>query len=104
MRVRRKATVPPMANVVSTKPSPPGPAGRKTEPGPPPQRRPSAAGLGEYLHGVREELAKAKWPTKAELYQLTKVVLGVIFAVALYVGALDMALGWITQRFLGFGK
>ena len=92
-----------MANVVSTKPSPPpGPAGRKTELGP--QRRPSAAGLGEYLRGVREELAKAKWPTRAELYQLTKVVLGVIFAVALFVGTLDMALGWVTQRFLGFGE
>jgi len=92
-----------MANVVSTKSGPPpGPAGRKTEIGP--QRRPSVAGLGEYLRGVREELAKAKWPTKAELFQLTKVVLGVIFIVALYVGGLDVALGWITQRFLGFGN
>ncbi len=67
-------------------------------------RGPSLSGFGEYLRGVREELRKAEWPTRPELIRLTQVVLAVIFVVALYVGALDRGLSWVTTRFLGFGE
>ena len=67
-------------------------------------RGPSLSGIGEYLRGVREELRKAEWPSRAELIRLTQVVLAVIFVVALYVGTMDSLLSWITMRFLNFGK
>jgi preprotein translocase subunit SecE len=58
----------------------------------------SRGGLGEYLRGVREELKKAVWPTKDELVRLTQIVLLLIAVVALYCGAIDGALGLITNR------
>jgi preprotein translocase SecE subunit len=58
----------------------------------------SASSFQEYLRGVREELLKAKWPTRAELIQLTQVVLVLIAVVAAYCGGLDFLLGLITNR------
>ena len=60
----------------------------------------SWAGFMEYLAGVREELKppRTTWPTRAELFQLTKVVLVIIFLVAIYCGALDGAMSFVTDR------
>ena len=66
------------------------------------RRGPTWSGIIEYLRGVREELRKATWPTRAELIRLTQIVLAVIAIVAVYVGALDAVLSWITRR-IGFG-
>jgi preprotein translocase subunit SecE len=65
---------------------------------------PSLQGIAEYLRGVREELRKAVWPTRAELIRLTQVVLAVIAVVAIYCGALDAVLSFITSRWLGYGR
>ncbi len=83
------------APAANTKPSP-RPGGDAA----PAQR----GGLGEYLRDVRAELKKAQWPTKPELIKLTRVVLGVITIVALFCGALDAGLGWLTARLFGFGQ
>ena len=58
----------------------------------------STSSISEYLRGVREELLKAKWPTRAELIQLTQVTLVLIAIVAAYCGGLDFLLGLITNR------
>jgi preprotein translocase subunit SecE len=58
-------------------------------------------GLGEYLQGVRTELKKAEWPSRAELIRLTQVVLILITVVAIYCGSLDFLLGLITNRLFG---
>lgn len=55
-------------------------------------------GFTEYLQGVRTELKKAEWPSRAELIRLTQVVLILITVVALYCGGLDFILGLITSR------
>ncbi|MGC4046495.1 MAG: preprotein translocase subunit SecE [Armatimonas sp.] len=60
-------------------------------------------GFVDYLKGVREELKKAVWPTRAELIRLTQIVLLLITIVALYCGALDSILGLITSRIFNKG-
>jgi preprotein translocase SecE subunit len=61
----------------------------------------SGGGLAEYLRGVRAELKKAEWPSRSELFQLTRVVLLLIVIVAVYCGTLDGLLGLITNRLFG---
>jgi preprotein translocase SecE subunit len=85
------------APAANTKPAPQRPGGSD---GASAQR----GGLGQYLRDVRTELKKAQWPTKPELIKLTRVVLGVITIVALFCGALDAGLGWLTGRLFGFGQ
>lgn len=79
--------------------TPPGPARAGAR-----RRGPSLRGIVEYLQGVREELRKAVWPTRTELIRLTQVVLAVIAVVAIYCGALDAVLSFITSRWLGYGR
>ena len=52
----------------------------------------------EYLRGVRAELKKAEWPSRAELIRLTQVVLLMLFIVAVYCGVLDSLLSLITHN------
>ncbi len=56
--------------------------------------------LMTYLAGVRYELEAPRtvWPTRAELFQMTRVVLVILFVVAVYCGALDGVLSFITDR------
>jgi preprotein translocase SecE subunit len=61
----------------------------------------SGGGLVEYLRGVRAELKKAEWPSRAEMFQLTRVVLLLILIVAVYCGSLDGLLGLVTNRLFG---
>lgn len=63
-----------------------------------PARIVDAGGLVEYLRGVRSELKKAEWPSRAELIRLTQVVLILITIVAVFCGGLDGLLGLITNR------
>jgi len=58
----------------------------------------SGGSVVEYLRGVRSELKKAEWPSRAQLFQLTRVVLLLILIVAVYCGALDGLLGLVTNR------
>ena len=52
-----------------------------------------------FLHEVMVELKKTTWPTLPEAWRLTTVVLAVIIALAVYVGAIDFILTTITNRF-----
>ena len=42
-----------------------------------------------YLSGSLAELRAVKWPTRADLYKLTLLVLGISVGTAVIVGALD---------------
>jgi len=43
----------------------------------------------EYLRNTRAEMRKVHWPSRKEAENLTKIVLGVTVAMALFMGALD---------------
>lgn len=60
--------------------------------------QPLARGRG-FLHEVWAELKKTTWPTPKEAWRLTSVVLGVIISMAIYVGAIDFILSWVTKKF-----
>ena len=45
--------------------------------------------LLSYLRAVRDELIHITWPTRAQVQQLTLIVLGASLVVGLYVGGLD---------------
>ena len=59
---------------------------------------PLSRGRG-FLHEVIVELKKTTWPTRKEAGRLTSVVVGVIVAVAFYIGIIDYVLSWLTHRF-----
>jgi preprotein translocase subunit SecE len=75
-----------MANSGDNTPAPALPPG-------PPQR-----GSG-FLHEVMVELKKTTWPTLPEAWRLTTVVLGVIVAIAVYIGLIDFILTVVFNRF-----
>jgi preprotein translocase subunit SecE len=59
--------------------------------------------ITRYLHEVRVELKKTTWPPRAELIAATKVVLGTVIVVGVYLGVLDFLLSTLTRQ-LGFFK
>jgi len=52
-----------------------------------------------FVNEVWTELKKVTWPTLPEAWRLTTVVLGVIVAIAVYVGLIDFILTVIFNRF-----
>jgi preprotein translocase subunit SecE len=68
-----------------------------TTPGPP--DAPVPARRSNFISEVFAELKKVTWPTLPEAWRLTLVVLFVIVTVAVYVGAIDFVLSWLTNRF-----
>ncbi len=62
-----------------------------TPPGPSSNAPAAVKGKG-FFHEVLVELKKTTWPTRPEAWRLTRVVIGVIVAVALYVGIIDRVL------------
>ena len=56
--------------------------------------------LMNYFRGAYDELRKVAWPTKKEITQHTLVVIGVSLGVALFLGAMDVALNYGLERLL----
>jgi len=53
--------------------------------------------IQNFLSEVTVELKKVSWPTRAELYEATWVVLGTTFFLGLFIGIVDFGL----SRLLG---
>ena len=51
-----------------------------------------------YLKDVRAELRHVTWPSYRETVTYTAVVIGISFAVAVYLGVLDEVFSMILQR------
>ncbi|HEY3247670.1 MAG TPA: preprotein translocase subunit SecE [bacterium] len=63
--------------------------------GPPVQDR-----IVRYLRDVRAELIRVEWPSRAELIAMTVVVIVVLLAMSLYLGAWDAMFTWLFQKVL----
>ena len=53
-----------------------------------------------FLRDVYDELRKVVWPTPAELYRYTIVVIVTVVVISLFIGAVDYGLGELTRRFV----
>jgi len=51
-----------------------------------------------YFKGTRAELRKVKWPTMEQGWTMTKIVLVVTVAMALFLGVLDFFFGWLLSN------
>ena len=56
--------------------------------------------LTTFLRDTVEELRKVVWPTPAELYRYTVVVVVTVIIIASFIGAVDLGLGYFTQRYI----
>jgi preprotein translocase subunit SecE len=61
-----------------------------------------SAGFGpvRFLREVYEELRKVVWPTPAELYRYTVVVIVTVVVISSFIGLVDLGLGYFTQHYV----
>ena len=53
-----------------------------------------------YFRSTRAELKKVRWPTLREGWTMTKIVLLVTFAMAIFLGTLDFLFGWLLGQII----
>jgi len=53
-----------------------------------------------FLKEVKVELKKVNWPTKQETTKYALIVIGVSFAMAIFLGGLDFLFTWLLNRFI----
>lgn len=65
----------------------------------------------QFLREVMIELKKTTWPSREELLAQTRLVVGVIIVIGLFIYLVDTALGWVLKLLLrlvgveaGFGE
>jgi preprotein translocase subunit SecE len=54
----------------------------------------------QFFHEVAAEFRRVNWPSRAEVARSTIVVLAVVIILALYLGAVDVALARIVEVIL----
>jgi preprotein translocase subunit SecE len=62
--------------------------------------RPRENRAATFLRDTIEELRKVVWPTPAELYRYTIVVIVTVIVISSFIGAVDLALSWFTQHYV----
>jgi len=63
-----------------------------------------APGVVRFLRETFDELRKVVWPTPQELYRYTLVVVVTVVVIALFIAAVDLALGQLSSHFIYSGK
>jgi preprotein translocase subunit SecE len=53
-----------------------------------------------YFRSTRAELRKVRWPTLEQGWAMTKIVLVVTFGMAIFLGVLDFAFGWLLGQII----
>jgi len=56
--------------------------------------------IKNFLKETKVELKKVNWPTRKETIKYTLIVVGVSFAVAIFLGGLDLLFTWLIANFL----
>jgi preprotein translocase subunit SecE len=51
-----------------------------------------------YFRSTRAEIRKVRWPTLEQGWMMTQIVLAVTFAMAVFLGVLDFAFGWLLGQ------
>ena len=62
--------------------------------------RPRENRVTTFLRDTFEELRKVVWPTPAELYRYTVVVIVTVIVVSGFIGLVDLGLGYLTQHYI----
>jgi preprotein translocase subunit SecE len=62
--------------------------------------RPRENRVTTFLRDTFEELRKVVWPTPAELYRYTVVVIVTVVVVSGFIGLVDLGLGAFTQHYI----
>jgi preprotein translocase subunit SecE len=88
-------------NGTTTKKETSKPAGTSRSSGP--RHDPPTVRIRRFFQEVMVELRKTTWPSKPELFNSTKVVLGTVIVVGVYIWAVDGLLTLLTGA-LGFWK
>ena len=65
--------------------------------------RRSEFGPGRFLREVYEELRKVVWPTPAELYRYTLVVIFTVVLLGTFIGGVDFLLEQLAKRVIYSG-
>jgi len=52
------------------------------------------------LKEVKVELKKVNWPTRKQTIKYTLIIIGVSFAVAIFLGGLDFLFTWLISKFI----
>lgn len=53
-----------------------------------------------FFKEVQVEIKKINWPTKQELIKYTLIVVGISLAVAFFLGAVDLIIQQLLERFI----
>jgi preprotein translocase subunit SecE len=56
--------------------------------------------IAAYFRSTRAELRKVRWPTLEQGWAMTKIVLIVTFSMAIFLGVLDFAFGWLLGQII----
>lgn len=59
--------------------------------------------LARFMREVIDELRKVVWPTPAELYRYTLVVVATVVIISTFIGAVDYGVGEVVKRFVYAG-
>ena len=62
--------------------------------------RPRENRVTTFLRDTFEELRKVVWPTPAELYRYTVVVIVTVVVISGFIGLVDLGLSAFTQRYI----
>ena len=62
--------------------------------------RPRENRVTTFLRDTYEELRKVVWPTPAELYRYTVVVIVTVIVISGFIGLVDLGLGYFTQHYV----
>jgi preprotein translocase subunit SecE len=63
--------------------------GRQTEPG-----------FIRFFQETFDELRKVSWPTPAELYRYTLIVLVTVVVLGAFIGGIDAGLEWVAKHYI----